>query len=69
MNELPKCCRVEVKLVPKDQVQVCGIGPSLEHKEKDGTITESERRVLHALRIFRITSQWENEEQSNRQTD
>jgi hypothetical protein len=51
-----------VKLVPKDQVQVCGIGPSLEQKEKDGTITESERRVLQALQIFRITSQWENEE-------
>ena len=62
MNKLPKCRRVEVPLVPKDQIQVCGIGPSLEHKEKDGTITESERRVLQALQIFRITSQWENEQ-------
>jgi hypothetical protein len=66
MNDFPKCCRVEVELVPKDQVQVYGIGPSLEHKEKDGAITESEKNVLHALRIFRITSQWENEEQNNR---
>jgi len=62
MNELPKCCRIEVNLVPKDQVQVCPMGPSLEQKEKDGTITESEKSVLHALRIFRITNQWENEQ-------
>jgi hypothetical protein len=69
MNELPKCRRVEVELVPKDQIQVCGIGPSLEQKEKDGTITESEKRVLQSLRIFSITNQRENEEQNNKQTD
>jgi hypothetical protein len=62
MITLPKGRRVEVTLVPKDQVQVCPMGPSLEQKEKDGTITESEKWVLDALRVFRIVEGWENEQ-------
>lgn len=50
---LPKLQRVVVQCVPADQVKVCPMGPSLEQKEKDGTITESEAFVLHALRIHR----------------
>lgn len=64
--KLPKLQRVQVELVPTDQVPMCPMGPSLAQKEADGTITPEEAQLLQMLRLHGMLVAWENEDAINK---
>ena len=45
-------CRVYPEMIPSHLVEVCPMGSSLSQKEKDGTITEDEKKMLKILNVF-----------------